>query len=188
LKITSANSDDWRSWQGSGQVWLRDGFLWDIPIFGFLSPVLNAIVPGLGHSPISAGDAHFKIDQSVVHTKDFELKSPALRLAYTGSVDFKGTVDARMRAKILRETWGIGHLLSLALWPISKAFEYRITGSVYQPKSAPLFIPKPLLWPLHPIKTVRKFFGPVHQPPTPPEEPLFKPDSDEDSPAANQTE
>src|SRR5207302_11055356 len=113
LTIASANTDDWRSWQGSGQIRLRHGFLWDIPIFGFFSPVLNTIVPGLGKSPISAARASFKIDQSVVQTDDLELKSPALRLLYNGSVDFKGKVNARLQAEILRDAWGVGRVVSV---------------------------------------------------------------------------
>jgi hypothetical protein len=165
LAITAANSDDWRSWQGAGHVRLRDGFLWDIPIFGFFSPVLNTIVPGLGNSPISAADASFTIDQSVVQTSDLQLKSPALRLAYTGSVDFKGEVDARLRAEILRDAWGVGRVVSFMLWPISKAFEYQIKGSVYHPRSEPVYIPRVLLWALHPFKTIRKVFAPAQPPP-----------------------
>jgi hypothetical protein len=159
LTITSANSDDWRSWQGSGQVQLRDGFLWEIPIFGFFSPVLNTVIPGLGNSPISSAEGKFDIDQSVVRTSEVELKSPALRLLYDGTVDFKGAVDAHMRAEILPDAWGVGRALSVALWPISKAFEYRITGTVYHPQSDPVYIPKLLLWPLHPIRTLKRLFG-----------------------------
>lgn len=165
VKITKANSDDWRSWQGSGWVRLRDGFLWDIPIFGFFSPVLNKIVPGLGNSPISAGDATFTIDQSVVETEDLELKSSALRLEYIGTVDVKGRVDARMQAEILRDAWGVGRAVSWMLKPLSKAFEYKITGTVYQPKSEPVYIPKVLLWPLHPFRTIKKIFTPEKKQP-----------------------
>jgi hypothetical protein len=158
LTITAANSDDWRSWQGNGYLSLRDGFLWEIPIFGFFSPVLNTIVPGLGSSPVSACDASFTIDQSVVETDNLELMSPALRLQYSGNVDFKGDVDARMHAVILRDAWGVGRVLSVALWPISKAFEYQIKGNIYHPNSEPVYIPRVLMWALHPVKTMKKLF------------------------------
>ncbi|MFO1501611.1 MAG: AsmA-like C-terminal region-containing protein [Verrucomicrobiota bacterium] len=158
LKIQSANSDDWRSWQGLGQARLRDGFLWDIPIFGFFSPVFNSIRPGLGSSRVNAGDATFHIEDSVLHTSDLELKSPALRLRYNGWVDFKGAVDTRVQAEIFRDAWGIGRVLSMALWPLSKAFEYRITGSIHQPETEPVFIPKALMWPFHPWKSLKKLF------------------------------
>jgi hypothetical protein len=179
VEITSARSDDWRSWQGHGKVRLRDGFLWDIPIFGFFSPVLNGILPGLGHSPISSGRATFTMDESVVRTSNLELRSPALRLQYAGSVDLQGAVEARMRAEILRDAWGVGRAVSLALWPISKAFEYKMTGTVFQPKTEPLFIPKALLWPLHPFRTLKGLLGPKHTPavrPEPPPAPFWEDD------------
>jgi hypothetical protein len=167
LIIANANSDDWRSWQGSGHLKLRDGFLWDIPIFGFFSPVLNTVAPGLGNSRLSAGEATFQIDQSVVRTEDLELKSPALRLRYTGSVDFKGKVDVRMHAEILRDTWGVGRFLSMMFWPISKAFEYKITGTVYHPAHQPVYIPSLLMWPLRPFHSIKKLFVHEKPPPTP---------------------
>ena len=50
LHITSANTDDWKSWNGFGHAYLRDGLIWQAPIFGIFSPVLNSISPGLGTS------------------------------------------------------------------------------------------------------------------------------------------
>lgn len=166
--ITHADSRDWRSWDGFGRVRLRDGFLWDIPIFGFFSPVLNSVVPGLGNSPISAGDATFTIKRSVLRSSDLELMSPALRLAYTGSVDFEGNLDARMQAEILRDAWGVGKAVSLALWPISKVFEYRLTGNVAQPETEPVYLPKFLLWPLNPFRSIQRLFSPPQPRPAPP--------------------
>jgi hypothetical protein len=165
LTITKANSDDWRSWQGYGRVGLRDGFLWGIPMFGIFSPMLERMVPGLGDSPVSAGQATFVIDQSVVETKDLEVKSPALRLRYSGTVDFKGEVDARVRAEILRDAWGVGRALSVVLWPLSKVFEYKISGTTSHPKSDPVYIPKMLMWPLHPFRTLKHLFVPEKQEP-----------------------
>jgi hypothetical protein len=159
IAVTSASSRDWRSWQGSGRARLKDGFLWDIPIFGFFSPVLDKVVPGLGNSPVSAGSATFEIEDSVLRTADLELKSPALRLLYSGQVDYQGRVKARMQAEILRDAWGVGRAVSLALWPLSKAFEYRISGTVQNPRSEPVYIPRILLWPFHPIRTIRRVLG-----------------------------
>src|SRR5690606_11468054 len=70
LTITSARTSDLNSWNGHGEVHLRDGLLWDVPIFGFLSPVLNSIVPGLGNNRAEQADAHFSISNGVIHTRD----------------------------------------------------------------------------------------------------------------------
>lgn len=158
LVITAANSEDWKSWQGFGDANLRDGFLWNIPIFGFLSPILNKVVPGLGQSRASAAAATFLIDKSVIRTSDLEVRSAALRLQYEGSADFKGAVDAKMQAEILRDAWAVGRVVSLALWPLAKVFEYKISGTLADPKSEPLYIPRFLFFPFHPIKTLRDIF------------------------------
>ena len=43
LVVTDADSRDWQTWDGFGHANLHDGLLWDIPIFGILSPVLNTV-------------------------------------------------------------------------------------------------------------------------------------------------
>ena len=58
-------------------------------------------------------------------------------------------------AQLLRDTWVVGPLVSTVLWPVSKLFEYHITGSLKDPKSEPIYVlPKLLLLPLHPIRTL----------------------------------
>lgn len=168
LVVVEANSNDDSSWHGYGDVNLRDGFLWNIPIFGFLSPFLNKVAPGLGSSRASAGSATFLIDDSVIHTSDLEVRSPALRMQYVGSVDFDGRVNARMQAEVLRDAWAVGRFVSLVLWPISKVFEYKVTGTLHEPVSEPLYIPKALTWPFRPFHALRNLL-PDGKPPENPQ-------------------
>ena len=169
--VTRANTSDWQSWQGFGQANLHDGFLWDMPLFGIFSPVLDSLVPGVGKSRVSGLTATFTLTNSVIHTDDLELRSPAMRLAYRGTFDFNGNVDARVEARVLRDLWGIGPLVSLALSPLTKMFEYRVTGTLRQPRKEPLYIPKPLLFPLRPLQTIKEMFGEEKRPSLPPNPP-----------------
>ncbi|MEI9863826.1 MAG: hypothetical protein WDN00_04580 [Limisphaerales bacterium] len=74
-------------------------------------------------------------------------------------------MNAHVTAQLLRDTWVIGQLVSTALWPVSKIFEYRVTGSLQNPKSEPLYtLPKLLLFPLHPIRTLENLFSPGEAP------------------------
>jgi hypothetical protein len=156
LQITHANAKDPHSWMGRGRVELRDGLIWDIPIFGFLSPVLDAMLPGLGSSRASEGSATFTITNSVIHSDDLEIRANMMRLQYWGTLDSQGYVDAHVEAVLLRDTWVFGRVLSLALWPVSKLFEYRVTGTLREPKSEPIyFVPKLVLFPFHPIRTLK---------------------------------
>src|SRR5207245_4037501 len=103
LTITKANTGDWGTWNGFGSAKLRDGFLWDMPLFGIFSSALNAVIPGLGSSRVSGGTATFTLTNSVIHTDDMEIRSSAMRLAYPGASDFKCRVDPRAEARLWRE-------------------------------------------------------------------------------------
>lgn len=157
LAITNGILEDWQTWQGHGNVDLRDGLIWQIPMFGVLSPVLDGLIPGLGSSRAKEGSATFTITNGVLHSRNLRIKASAMRLQYWGTVDMKGRLNANVEAELLRDAWVVGRVLSLALWPVSKVFEYKITGTVFQPKSDPVFIvPRIVLFPFHPVRTVKE--------------------------------
>ena len=134
---------------------------WDIPIFGVLSKPLDVIVPGIGHSRVAKASANFIIADSVVRSDDLEMRAPTMRLQYRGTADFDGMVKARVTAEPLRDTPILGPIMNVALWPVEKLFEYKITGSLAEPKLEPVFIPKILLLPLSPVHTLEELFSPT---------------------------
>jgi hypothetical protein len=157
VAITQANSVDWQSWQGRGHVNLRDGLVWEFPLFGILSPVLDSITPGLGSSRANEGSAGFILTNGVISSDNLEIRSAIMRLQYWGAVDLKGSVNAHAQAELLRDTWVIGRVLSLALWPVSKVFEYKITGTLHEPKSEPIFfVPKIVFLPFQALGAVKE--------------------------------
>ncbi|PAW84232.1 MAG: hypothetical protein B9S33_12190 [Pedosphaera sp. Tous-C6FEB] len=160
VTVTSANTTNWQSWQGSGEVRLDDGLLWEIPIFGLFSPVLNAINKDLGSSRAKEAKGTFILTNSVIYTKNLEILSPPARLHYDGTVDFTGQIHANVEAEMFRDTFLVGPIISLLTSPVTKVFEYRVTGSLANPKSEPRFIPKFLLLPLRPFQTIREFLAP----------------------------
>jgi hypothetical protein len=168
LTITDAVANDAQTWQGFGRADLRDGFLWDIPLFGLVSPVLDSVVPGLGRSRINGATATFNVTNSIVHTGDLELRAPFFRLAYRGAVDLNGRVNARVEARLLRDAWVVGPLVSLIFSPLTKLFESQVTGTIAEPEMELLYIPKPLQLPLDPIGTIRDMIQDDRPPPPPP--------------------
>lgn len=156
LNVVRANAGDPRSWRGTGRVELRDGLIWEIPLFGILSPVLDGLVPGLGNSRAREGFASFAITNGVIRSHDLEIKASGMRLKYWGALGLNGKLNAHAEAELLRDTWVVGRVLSVALWPVSKIFEYRITGTVRQPKIEPVYlVPKIIQIPLHPIRSMK---------------------------------
>jgi hypothetical protein len=153
---------------------LHDGLIWDIPAFGAFTPVLNAISPGLGNSRASAGIGTFMISNSVVRSDDLEIRTQGTRLQYRGTVDFDGRINARLVAELLRDVWFVGPIISTVFGPVSKLFEYKVTGLLSQPKTEPVFfVPKIVLLPFHPLRSLRELFpedgnsASTNAPPTP---------------------
>ncbi len=160
LVITDADSEKPLSWNGYGDAQLRDGLIWAIPIFGVLSKPLDAIMPGVGNSRVSSASANFVIANSVIRSDDLEMRSPAMRLQYRGTVDFDRNVRARVTAEPLRGTPVLGPVMNVALWPVTRLLQYKITGTLADPKPEPVYIPKILLFPLAPFKTLEELFTP----------------------------
>jgi hypothetical protein len=155
LVVTNASTMNLQSWNGYGRAKVHDGLLWDIPIVSILSPVLNTISPGLGNSRATEASAKFGITNGVLFTDSLEIRSTLTRLEYVGTIDLRQNVNAHVTAHLLRDTWVVGPLVSTVLWPVSKLFEYRVTGSLKNPKSEPIYVlPRILLFPLHPIRTL----------------------------------
>ncbi|HEX4647169.1 MAG TPA: AsmA-like C-terminal region-containing protein, partial [Verrucomicrobiae bacterium] len=161
LSVTNANTRDLHSWFGQGGVNLHDGFIWGIPVFGIFSPVLDSIVPGLGKSRASEASAAFIITNGVVRSDDLQITAPALRIQYKGTVDLDGgKVDARVTAAPLPNTLLVGPVATVVLWPVSKLFEYKITGTLARPKEEQMFFISRLLlapfqMPFHPFRTLK---------------------------------
>jgi hypothetical protein len=170
LVVTEANTRDWNSWQGHGRARLRDGLIWDSPIFGVMSTMMNSFVPGIGNSRASDARGTYIITNSVIFTKDLDIRASGMRLQYEGTVDFQTRVDARVEAELLRDAPIFGKAVSMVLWPVSKLFEYKVTGTLAKPEPVPLyFIPRMFLAPLSPVRSLRSIFqgSPV--------EPVFEP-------------
>lgn len=156
ISITRANTESTESVFGYGEVQLRDGLLWDIPMFGKLTPVLDSISPGLGHARASAGRCGFVITNGVILSEDLEIRAPTMRLQYRGTVDLHERVKARVEAELMRDMWVVGPLVSTVLWPFTKMFEYKVTGTLGDPKLEPVyFLPKLLAVPLHPFRALK---------------------------------
>jgi hypothetical protein len=169
LLIRSAKTWEPKSWQGEGKLELRDGLIWDIPMFGALSPVFNSFAAGLGNSRAKQATATYTITNSIVISRDLEIRATAMRMDFSGTLDFDGQLDARVEAELLRDLPAVGWLFSKVLWPITKIFEYRVTGTMGHPKLEPVYIiPKILFMPFHPFKTLKEMVPEEQKPPSKP--------------------
>ena len=154
LAVDGGVPSDLKTWTGRSYVEVREGMLWDIPIFGVFSPLLNQISPGLGNNRATAARAHFRLRNGAVETEDLLINAGPVRIHYAGTCSLDGRLDARASIKILRPVPLIGPLVSLALTPVSKPFECRVAGAIDSPQIDLIYIPKFL----RPVFSPLRFF------------------------------
>jgi hypothetical protein len=121
---------DWRTMRGNGKVEVSNGNVFAIPIFGPLSGILNAIVPGSGYSIAHKASADFKVDNGIIHTDDFEAAGSLFSMLGHGDVHF---LDDKLDFNVRLNMKGPGVLLT----PVYKLFEYTGEGSLKKPNWHP---------------------------------------------------
>ncbi len=159
LTVDSAHSGDFASWNGGGKVDLRDGYLWSLPLLGFLSETMNSIIPGVGKSAIEKGVGTFTMTNSVMHTRDLKLDSPVMRILYKGLITHKGGVDAKVEAELFKDSSALFQIVGIATLPLTKLMVLQVKGSITEPVLEPLYAPRILLPFLKPRSTFQKLFG-----------------------------
>jgi hypothetical protein len=118
--------------KGEGEITIKDGYILSIPFLGGLSEMLSSVIPNFAMA--KAGKAHstYTLDQGRILSKDVEISSAIFTVIGEGNYDYVRdnlNMDMRVNAK------GVAGIL---LFPVSKLFEYKGSGSlkkpVWQPK------------------------------------------------------
>ena len=155
FQVDDGLTSDPATWKGGGRATLRNGFLWGFPLFGVFSSILDGMSSGLGQARFTEGTATFALAQGAVHTRDLQMKSPTMSLGYSGSVTFDRKVDMVVQGSMFRRVPLLGPVASIALSPLEKLFEYRLTGTLDEPVTGPAHVPALLLFPFRPFGTLK---------------------------------
>jgi AsmA-like C-terminal region len=130
----SGHGSDLGSLTGRGQLEVTDGVLWQAPVFGIFSEIL-------GNTKATSVKATFTIANKVVSTDDMRAAAGAFTAEARGQVGFDGKLDFRVDAQFLRAWPGIGWISPI----IGKLLEYKVGGTIGEPKYRAVNLPKELL-------------------------------------------
>jgi hypothetical protein len=122
----SGVGDNSRLMQGSGKVNVTNGDVFAIPVFGPLSGILAAIIPGAGYSIGREATASFAIKDGTIHTEDLEVAGKLFSMVGHGDIYF---LDDKLDFDVRVDPKGPGILLT----PVYKLFEYKGEGSLKKP-------------------------------------------------------
>jgi hypothetical protein len=126
---TSTGSDA-RAMQGAGTAKVTDGDIFAIPVFGPLSNLISAVIPGAGYSLARQAKSTFTIKDGFIHTDDFKVSGKLFGMIGHGDVHF---LEDKLDFDIRIEAGGAGVVLT----PMYKLFEYKGEGSISKPNWHP---------------------------------------------------
>ncbi len=132
-----------RSARGAGWVVISDGRIFQIPLFGGLSDFLTRIIPGLS-ALLRQTDvkAEFVIRDGKIHADEVLIEGDVLSLVGKGDYALDGTLDFKVQVKLLRKHTLAADVFRFMTQPVSKMFEFQLSGTVAEPRWRPVNIPK----------------------------------------------
>ncbi len=124
------NAGDTNSLQGKGVAAILNGNIFSLPLFGPLSPLIEAVLPkaGVGYSVAKEATCNFVIHDGIVETNDFEALTPAF------AMKLKGTVNCATKNVDLNARLNARGVAQVATVLFSYIFEFKGTGPIDQPK------------------------------------------------------
>lgn len=129
--------------RGGGRLAVKNGTLFELPLLGGLSELLSKIIPGFGFASQTDMDCTFTIADGAISTGDLRLSGDVLSIKASGDVEFDGRLNVRVQVQLLRKG-PVAALLRLITLPVTKLFEFQLTGTLEQPKWRPVNLPKEL--------------------------------------------
>ena len=129
--------------EGLGEARIEEGHLFQIRLFGGLSRILTKLYPGLGFVKQKDFHATFTVRDRKVHTNDAQLEGNILSVKGHGSYAFNEKLDFKVEVQLLRQG-PVATLLRFVTLPVTKLLEFRLTGTLADPRWRPDNLPKEL--------------------------------------------
>lgn len=131
---------------GQAAVKIRDGKVYMMPVFGGLSTAMAKIVPGLDFVlRQSDATAELEIGNGKIHTDKVLVEGDVLSLNGHGDYFLDGRLDFNAQVKLMKEHTFVAKIVGLITYPLSKLFEFRVRGTLAQPRWYPVNFSRDLL-------------------------------------------
>lgn len=143
----SLNDPGGQTATGHGSIEIGAGHLFQIPLFGGLSEFLGRIVPGLNLiGRQTDARASVVIKDGKIHSDNIVIEGEVITLAGKGDYHLNGDLDFAVQVKLLKKIPLLGGILQIAMMPVTKMLEFRLTGTVKNPRWRPAYLPKEMFF------------------------------------------
>jgi hypothetical protein len=132
--------------KGKGVLGIKDGKIFSLPVFGELSSMMRKAIPGLNFV-LSQSDMKvvFSIADGKIHADEIQVNGDILSLLGKGDYYLDRRVEFDVQLKLMKAHTVGGKLIRVITYPISKLFEFRLTGTIDDPKWYPVNFSSDLL-------------------------------------------
>lgn len=131
------------SLNGKGEVAIREGTLFRIPLLLGLSRILSKVVRGFGYAAQTDFTADFTVKDGVIASKNLFLEGNVLSIAGDGRYKLGDTLRVNLKVQLLNRGL-LSETLKVLTWPLRKLIEIRLTGTLDQPEWEPRNLPREL--------------------------------------------
>lgn len=127
---------------GEGRVRIKDGRLFEIPLFGGLTGFLTKAIPGF-RLLVEQTDASakFTIRDGKLHASNARVEGAVLNVAGDGTYAFDERLDFDIRIQLLKEYTLVGKVMKWVTLPVSKLLEFDLGGTLKAPHWSPAIMP-----------------------------------------------
>lgn len=124
-----------------GQAWVEvlEGNLWEIPLLGEFSNILN--IPQLNKITFKQGHGNFTLTNKQIVTKDLVLLSKEMALSAQGSLDFERRIDITVSTSFDPEFLKRASFLGTIIAGFQTLVQYHIYNTLDQPKFEKIITP-----------------------------------------------
>lgn len=139
--------DDWLATvQASGNLHIRKGRIFRLPLFGGLSQILSRIIPGLDIVLMqTSARIAFTIDDNRLTVTDGRIEGDVFNVEGRGIYVFDENLDFQVQLKLMKSQTVLGTAVRVITFPISKLFEFRLRGTLEKPRWYPVNFSSDLL-------------------------------------------
>jgi hypothetical protein len=86
--------------------------------------------------------ASFVIKDGKIHLDNIIIEGEVITLTCNGDYHLNGDLDFAVQVKLLKKSTLVGDILQIAMMPVTKMLEFRLTGTVKDPHWRPAYLPK----------------------------------------------
>ena len=116
--------------KGAGDIKVKGGKIFRMPVFGPLSSYMAKLMPGLDFIVAQTdAKADVTIADGKVSSKAIYIDGDVISIKGEGAYGFDGELDYYAQVTLMKENTLLAKLLRTVTYPISKLFEFRVKGT-----------------------------------------------------------